>query len=84
MPNRIMGRVMQAIAKPSCFCLARFGLCGFDNWRLTIMKNCTIRVIATGEVLTVKSYGQMAWDETCKGNFYHRTAAELVNPKGDM
>ena len=46
------------------------------------MKNCTIRVIATGEVLTVKSYGN-GWID-CKGNFYHRTAAELVNPKGDM
>ena len=46
------------------------------------MKSCTIRVIATGEVLTVKSYGN-GWI-TAKGEFIHRTQAELVNPKGDM
>jgi hypothetical protein len=46
------------------------------------MKTCQIRIKATGELLTVKSYGN-GWIDS-KGNFYHRTAAELVNPKGDM
>lgn len=46
------------------------------------MKTCKIRVNATGEILTVRSYGN-GW-VTAKGEFIHRTAAELVNPKGDM
>lgn len=41
------------------------------------MKKCTIRVKATGQVITVKSYST-GWI-TSKGEFIHRTAAELVN-----
>lgn len=41
------------------------------------MKKCTIRVKATGQVITVKSYGN-GWIDA-KGNMYHRTTAELVN-----
>jgi hypothetical protein len=46
------------------------------------MKTCQIRIKATGEIIPVKSYSN-GWIDS-KGNFYHRTAAELVNPKGDM
>lgn len=46
-----------------------------------MMKTCTIRLKATGELLHVKSYGH-GWVD-CKGNFYHRTAAELVNLAND-
>jgi hypothetical protein len=42
------------------------------------MKHCTIRIKATGAIIPVKSYGN-GWIDS-KGNFYHRTAAELVNP----
>ncbi len=45
------------------------------------MKKCTIRVKATGKVITVKSYG-CGWVDCC-GNFYHRTSAELVNVNND-
>ena len=45
------------------------------------MKTCTIRVKKTGQVLTVKSYG-CGWI-TSKGEFYHRTTAELVNVHND-
>jgi len=41
------------------------------------MKTCTVRIKKTGQILTVKSYG-MGW-VTSKGEFIHRTAAELVN-----
>ena len=46
------------------------------------MNQCTIRIKATGAVIQVKSYGN-GWI-TAKGEFIHRSAAELVNPKGDM
>ena len=41
------------------------------------MKTCTIRVKKTGQVLTVKSYGN-GWIDA-RGNMYHRTTAELIN-----
>lgn len=41
------------------------------------MKKCTIRVKATGQVIAVKSYGS-GWVDA-KGNFWHRTTAELVS-----
>lgn len=47
-----------------------------------MIKTCQIRLKSTGAVVSVKSYGH-GWID-CKGNFYHRTAAELVNSKGDM
>ena len=45
------------------------------------MKHCTIRIKATGQVLDVKSYGN-GWI-TVKGEFIHRTQAELVNSRSD-
>lgn len=47
-----------------------------------MIKTCQIRLKSTGAVLTVKSYGN-GWI-TAKGDFIHRTQAELVNSKGDM
>lgn len=45
------------------------------------MKKCTIRVKATGQVLTVKSYST-GW-VTSKGEFIHRTAADLISVNAD-
>ena len=45
------------------------------------MKHCKIRIKATGQVLDVKSYSN-GWVD-CRGNFYHRTAAELINTRAD-
>jgi len=45
------------------------------------MNHCKIRVKATGEVLDVKSYSN-GWI-TAKGEFIHRTAAELINTRAD-
>lgn len=45
------------------------------------MKTCKIRLNATGEIIDVRSYGH-GWID-CRGNFYHRTAAELVNSRSD-
>ena len=41
------------------------------------MKTCQIRIKATGAIIPVKSYGN-GWI-TAKGEFIHRTKAELVN-----
>lgn len=40
------------------------------------MKTCTIKVIKTGELVTVRSYGS-GWIDA-KGNLYHKTTAKLV------
>ena len=40
------------------------------------IKTAVIRVIATGELITVKSYGNGRID--AKGNLYHKTTATLV------
>ena len=44
-------------------------------------RTCTIRVKNTGQIITVKSYGA-GWIDN-KGNFWHRTTAELVNVHND-
>ncbi len=46
-----------------------------------MIKTCQIRLKSTGAVLTVKNYGN-GWI-TAKGDFIHRTAAELVNARAD-
>ena len=40
------------------------------------IKTAVIRVIATGELITVKSYGN-GWIDA-RGNLYHKTTATLV------
>jgi hypothetical protein len=40
-------------------------------------KTAVIRILKTGELITVRSYGS-GWIDA-KGNMYHRTTAELVN-----
>jgi hypothetical protein len=40
------------------------------------IKTAVIRVIATGELITVRSYGN-GWLDA-KGNLYHKTTAILV------
>jgi hypothetical protein len=43
-------------------------------------KTAVIRVIATGEEVTVRSYGN-GWIDA-KGNLYHKTTAKLVRLNG--
>lgn len=40
------------------------------------MKSSKVRVIATGEIKTVKSYGNGFID--AKGDFYHKTAVQFL------
>ncbi len=44
------------------------------------MKTAVIRIIKTGELVTVRSYW-FAWVDA-KGNKYHRTEAKLVKLNG--
>ncbi len=44
------------------------------------MKTAVIKVLKTGELITVRSYGN-GWI-CAKGNRYHKTAAKLVKLNG--
>jgi hypothetical protein len=44
------------------------------------MKTAVIKVLKTGELITVRSYG-FIWIDA-KGNKYHRTEAKLVKLNG--